>query len=616
MHTKPLIVVSLAFALVACQSTSPTEQDQSQRVANRPVTTPKTQTKPNPYQDILKAVSRLRDRPWKRPVTLEAVDVQVLPVPKDKRSPQKLERQRVAQMLVNQPAGLEPVPWTLHRVAQVDPKANIIRYAKQHADVEALKRAIFFAGVEALDQQYDTTRKSPRSFDEQRAQNMAHLASPMFALALYDLQKKYPKITATELANRPELVRQHGWLGEHLKAMETNRQWSSQLQTHRMNFALGLATAMYRAQGWSGVELIRAQLPQGTLQVSNPSSWMGAQALGQWSMPDAWQKQMGQQGWFVEHRGQLGPMLFSFWLGRDEQFYREAMMLPLTLQADQYMIYRKQDHRALIWLMQWDTPSWASSVKKTIESIIAKQKLAKKANAKDKTPQIEVLQDGVMTAIIIHTDGASVPDVKPSLKARVTYSKTENFPVTYVPAHLDRWAAGMTRSTFDAKRAQWVDPMVKLQAKLDAVPKSWKIQLNRRGSLRWYARGKAEMIQLVLELSKPLESPFDSKAYAKQLQTNLTKSLSEAKVSHFKRIKHNLGPAYEVTIDGKLGGKATRLSIWHIAHDGYLLTLSATAPPKRHAAVSQVAAKILPTLSSTSQSTPKAKGIQQFKVEP
>ena len=114
--------------LVACQgsSKSPVSQNRQTDLSSPPQKTPSKKAQ-SPYVSVLADVARIRDRPWKQKVTLEAVDVAQLS--QVAVSTHDVERQRIASMLFGQKTALTSSTWSTHVVAQSDDARHVVRYA-------------------------------------------------------------------------------------------------------------------------------------------------------------------------------------------------------------------------------------------------------------------------------------------------------------------------------------------------------------------------------------------------------------------------------------------------------------------------------------------------------
>ena len=198
-------------------------------------------------EELLIDVPAIRDRPWKTPPKLVPLDISSL------TPSSSLPTSALGPLLG---LDLTPAPWPLDSLAVVN--GGQVHYASRHSDARALERAVFFATAQALDAQYAPAGAARA---DALAQGVRARASALFALSLWELRKDHPTLSMQTLAQRPELVHQADtWVSGVLARRDAS--WGTHLNAGQARLGLGLASAMARAQGWSGVELLQAQAPR------------------------------------------------------------------------------------------------------------------------------------------------------------------------------------------------------------------------------------------------------------------------------------------------------------------------------------------------------------------
>ena len=531
----------------------------------------------------------LRDRPWKARPVLVAQDT-------DRLTPAAPEAPNSLGPFLG--LDLQATSWPLDTLAML--RDGQVHYAARHPDASALKRAVFFAAVEALDAQYAPEEGSQEASGAR--------AGGMFTLALWQLQRTHPKLTLEVLAQRPELARRDPAVAAMLRPEDTS--WGAHLNASRARLGLGLASAMARAQGWGGVELLQAQSPQDTLGLMQPAAWMAGQDPAQWVWSGTWLKAAEAAGWVPSEQPALGPLVLEYWLERHPQVTSQvAATLPLGLQAQQARVFAHPKGRALVWMMQWKTPHWANEAKRLFESMAGTYEV--------QGQRMQVHASGLMTALVVRPTSASwlaPPQMNALFDTRVRYPTSNRFALTYSAPLLDRLLSGAEHSTL--QEGTWRDPDVGLSADVSALGQGWKVQKNTKGGLRWYARADDGMIQLSLEVFDPLGPAWGSPQSIDPIVQNLLGALPQGALVSKKAIKHPIGEGVEMVFTSKAQGVASTWSVWILEYNGALVTLSASSTTPSHGVVSQLAARVLQGLKGVDSKSSETSGHINIQVDP
>lgn len=495
------------------------------------------------------------------------------------------------------------------RLARFEPKLGQILYASQHDDERALEAAIVAELAVALRWQHFGSSDAPcAGVDQCLAGWISDQAHVQFVLAMDEAEQRSPNaITAQQLAERPELVRQLPAYGQALASLERRETLSAFLEVMPAREGLGLATALYRAQGWNALELLASQSPGSTTLIAQPSRWMGGEDVGRWSWPAQTKAQLKAQGFELEHQGHVGAALLGAWIAADERSRIDALQLMGLMREDGVQVWRRgDDARLLVWVMHWQSPTIAQQAQLVLERALRHHSPSLKASS----PQI--ITQGLSSIFVLSPQGQSLSSISELGQARVVFPPREGaIPLKYEPALMDQLFAAPAKTSYT--QGQWVDPTLGLEMTLGSLAKQgWDVQINHRPGVRWYARTDSSVAQLHVELSEVFGPEFSAQAYQDKLKASLSTSAAGVSEVTLKAFEHPLGPGYEITVDAG----QRRWMVWHIAHEQLRLTLSVEAEQRRFAQDSQQVVALLPTLkSSHDHADSDDVGIINFKIE-
>ena len=623
--TRHLLCLALTTALGcgACRAAAPQPASgaaaASPLAAAAPATSPPLTLDASKQAALVARASALRDLDFQGPSpTFEAVAASHLPTPAA-TWPEPVQREvaLLGQLLWGQAWRWQGLGSPGEHLASYDPATHRLRYAASHPDEAAVSDAILAALARAL----VAPRVSPQgpcvSVDHCLARWVSEQAHAQLVRALHEASAAYPELDVDRLAQRPELVRALPRYGAALDALERAPGPQAHVEAMLMREGLGLATAMLRAQRYSGLDLLTTEALPSTILVAQPQRWMRGESAGRWLWPSASVAAMEGQGMVLEHQGRGGAALMTLWAGEGVARF-DARHIWGALREDALQVWRRPGGgQALIWAAQWQSPAHAAMMAQVLRR--AAQQHASPAS--DSPGEHELLHQGLYTALVVWRGQPRGPLDLSALLAgtRVTFEPREDaLTLRYTPALLDRLVEAAQGASL-SERDRWSAPGLGLTMELGALRSAgWDVQLNRQPGVAWYARSQGQLIQLHVE-ARELDSPgFESAAAQDRLRQQLTQSAAGLSVTALRPFKHALGPAYELDLEA--GDR--RWMMWHIAHGEVRLTLSVEAQAPQLLAASKLALELLPTLAAQADASPAEparddpEGVLRFQVEP
>lgn len=611
-HSKTVALCAMlvtALGCGACRATS------SQAPAQTPIKD--DASSPSPQADasmklepLMARVAKWQDREFKAPIKLVAMPAKTLEPSARWSAATAREAALLGTMLWGDKAAITQPVLVRERLARFDPELGQLQYASQHEDERALKDAIIAALATALRWQHFGSSPAPcAGVDQCLASWISDQAHVQFVLAMEEAERASSgRITAAQLAQRPELVRQLPIYGQGLTSLEQRASLNSFLEVMPAREGLGLATALYRAQGLNALELLASQPLGSTTLIAQPARWMSGEDVGRWSWPQETAQQLKGQGYELEHQGRAGAALLGAWVAAKQALRVDALQLMGLLREDGLQVWRRADgERFLIWVMHWQSPAIAQQAQLVLESALQHHGAALKGSS------VQLITEGLSSILTLSPQDQRPVQASEFAAARVVFPPREGaIPLKYEPALMDQLLGAPAQTTY--AQGQWIDSTLGLEMTLGTLAqKGWDVQINRRPGVRWYARTGSSVAQLHLELAELFGPEFSSSAYQDKLTASLRTSAAGVSSVTIKAFDHPLGPGYELNVDAG----PRRWMVWHIAHDQLRLTLSVEAEQGRFAQDSQQVVALLPTLkSSHAPSTAHDDdGVINFKIE-
>lgn len=602
------ILSSWVFLAVGCETPKSVDPSTSTAEKAPPETTRAAALSEAQIARLIERAEKARDRPLQtRPsfVAVERLD--------EPTGPQPAAGELLGRTLFDFGDAREHVdprpPYA--RIARFEPDANRIVYAPGTHDQQQVSVALIAALVSAIDAQNFEAPPAASSWDEALTQAVVREATVLFSLASDLLAQHHPDISIDLLARRPELVTNLPYLGDWMayepaSSAATSEQpgvLSQRIQRFVTRQAWQLAAALYRSNGWSGVELAGAMRPAQTADIVRPDQWMRGAPVGQWTWPEEVADARNKPDAPRPHRGSVGPALISIWL-EDVVDARLTQSLFAGYLSDAYRYYEdgsKPASARFEWLLLWDSPSSASQVAAAFE-----QRLRARFGAHDgaqSTGRFSVSVEGLTVGVIIEA-GADSQERRQARRARATHLLKQHsvdlmprtpLPTTFVPTRRDALAA----STSALNERVWQDSAANLRMDLTPLGQQWRVQRPDAGTLRWFAsHPDGALLQLSVELDNPLGPDFESTQYREKIRDAFTQSLDEPTVEFLRGNDAKLSgalddPGLVLRLRGRLNQQHRSLQLWQFHRGDLLVTYSLQAPPESFLAHLEKATAIL-----------------------
>ncbi len=518
------------------------------------------------------------------------------------------DRAFLLEHLFGTTAQAPPTGDPLTSLATFDAESNTIRY-REGETIEDTERAIFSAIVRAIDIGQFDAPSTPDSWDAYLAQETAKGATGAFAIAAR-AASNVDGLDAKMLARRPELVTRLDAVTFMVQPpSEASKRTISTRERHFIRReAWTLAAALYRANGWSGVELGWLMSPRHSADVVQPGNWLSGEPVAQWEWPDAGDDEPARAG-------RVGAAVTSLWLSNTVSA-GALRTLFAGWTSDQYRYWSETDERParLEWLTLWDSPGSASQVTKAFELTLRER------FPTDPEANFVVFQKGLKVGVILSEEPPEQRKerAKMLLDAKVQFEPRQGLPISFVPTRSDVIARKAGEATLEEQ--QWSDPASGLQMNLASLAE-WKIDRPKDSAVRWFARGpNGALTQLTMEMRDPLGPEFGSNEYRDDLRDAFTKTMADTEISGISNVEMSFGRTLQATVSGALEGSPTKIRFWHFKIDDLIFTYSYQAPVATFAEHAEKARIVIESteLQSSDSGTDEAgegSGIIEFEVE-
>jgi hypothetical protein len=494
-------------------------------------------------------------------------------------------------------------------LAVFDRDSDTIRYMIAESEAET-QRAVFAAVVQAIDSEHFEELEDATTWDGYLARQTAKGSTTAFARvadAVADLDDVDPSL----VARRPELVARIDGVDDIVAPTgEANRGSISALErefTQRESWTL--AAALYRANGWSGVELAGLMPPTRSADVVQPGNWLSGEPSARWTWPE-------DQARSADREGHVGAAVTAFWLSKTVSS-TALRTLFAGWTSDRYRHWNATDARParFEWLTLWDSPGSASQVTKAFE-LTLRERFPAEPDA-----HYVVFQKGLKVGVIISEEPPEQrrARAKEILEAKVQFAAREGLPVSFVPTRSDIVAERVAEATLEANT--WSDPASGLEMDLSPL-NEWKVDRPEGSAVRWFARGEhGALVQLTMEMHDPLGPEFGGAAYRNELRNAFTQTVEDANISGISNVELQFGRTLQATVDGTFEGTPTRIRFWHFKVDDLIFTYSFQAPSEAFGKYIDPASAIIQStrreaaVRSEDREGERGKGIIEFEVE-
>ena len=588
-------------------------------------------------EEMVAAIEKLRDRSFKKPPTWKAREGELhqasQPLP-DRIASERHTLNRVLFNLDDQnPEGLAS---HLERVADYDADSHTIVFRRDYPSQGTLEVAVVVALVEALDAQHFDARPAATSWDEYLGKFAGLQADQLLVAAAYLAAERVDEtgLTLDQIAKRPELSLELAPLADHLgrdrpdkgEVVQSGGELRNRLTAFTQREGLALGAALYRSNGWSGVELLTSFQPESTADAVRPDRWMAGEGLGHcdWSK-DSWPDEHE-----LESEGRVGPGIIAIWLG---QKFRPQLARTV------YSGWRSDNYRfgkpgadsdasssgwRFEWVSQWDTPTSARQIARAFEKILALEYDAPASGSHT----YQVVRTGLKVGVLVRkTSGAS--DESKSRESssndtgfvsscRVKYEPRRKLPTSFIPTRSEAFRVAATRAELDGMT--WSDPASGLSTNLSPVS-DWKTRLSRTLPLRWFAKDGDVLLQMTTELDNPLDAAFGTDDYLAALEDSFTGSFADADFENHGAQTRPFEQTLRFSVSGKKGEREWLLEAWQFEHGDVIATLSLQGPKSQVEKRLETTERIIESIEKTG-TTPgderkrsKSKGTIEYEIE-
>ena len=531
-----------------------------------------------------------RDQPFARGVVFAPLPLEALPP----QEPVAAGLQAQADLLTTRfaPGDGAPLGHRRFEVARYDAPSDSVQYAAGTRDQATLKLALVGALVDALHARRWPVVSKPEALDAALAHTLVPHGSATLLMLLYHLQRAgHPEVTLTQLTAQPAYLRAHP---ELFPPLLLPRQGQGGWDTHLGG--LELVGALWRSQGWTGVEMALAQPPEETRFLAQPERWMAGDGAAVWR----WPKGVVEAAW----PGYSPKLTFSpgllWWQSLVCTHQTEALGLgqddAQAWIADTLTVYTHPTHGARqIWLLHWSTQEAASRAAALLSLAMKAQGLVG-----------EVAAAQTKTVVLLRPQAPEVPSeptlgLLMALSQQVTLSvpPREGFALPYVPTPQERLEGNQRAMTLDRGLGMWRAPDLGVSVSLEALA-GYEVQMTRQDeTLRWWARAPdgQTMVQLGMAAVGPLYADFSSKAYGPQFEESFGQvglkntTLTRVRQTPIPSLGESKGWAMEMAFEQ--GGQPQRVhTLYFPTKDEEIVgMLSVTTTPERSgAAVALMAA--------------------------
>lgn len=596
-----LAVLTALIAAVGCETSKPAEREAENNEAED-ATSLNT-------DEILSAAQHARDRELDEPPDFERVDsVKMLPELPTPPAAVVEERALLAENLFGDRADDSVVALPFQRAARYDAKSHTIKYVNGKTN-ESTRKALFAAVVRAIDANQMEKAPEARGWDEYLARRAARESTVAFSLAS-EAAKTRDDVTPELMAARPDLVTELDDFRDFFGADPKHATGSlSQLERQFIvREAWTLSAALYRANGWSGVELAHLMPPDRSADVVQPGNWMSGEPIAAWNWPET-------EGSTASAAGTVGAAATSFWLANTVS---NSVLRTLFAGwvSDAYRLWPATETRPerFEWLTLWDSPGSASQVTKAFELTLRER------FPNEPESHFVVFQKGLKVGVIISDESAEQrrDRARRLLSTKVQFQSREGLPLEFEPTRLDVLAR--KRANAKVVDGTWTDPASGLAMSMEPLD-AWKLDEPKASTVRWFARhSSGALIQLTMEIENPLGPDFGEDAYREELRKAFGKTVQEAGMSGISSTEMTFGRALTATVTGELDGQKTKLKFWHFKIGDLVFTYSYQAPAAAFGEYVDAARAVIDSADVGQESTKPSKtdaseGIIEFEVE-
>jgi len=371
------------------------------------------------------------------------------------------------------------------------------------------------------------------------------------------------------LARRPDLAERVGGVGALLAGE------GDVLGRAVMRESLALGAALFRAQGWAGVEWGRSEGGKRSLDVVRPDRWLSGDGEATWQWPSEFEDVQAARRWELAGEGSVGPLLASVWL-EGVLDARGARSIFGAWLADAYRVYEGpgEEGQAFVWLTAWRTPHEAQQVAQAMERALL-ERLGREA----RTGRMRVAVQG-LNVVLTSYESAQDPEllddeIEALAGAAVAFLPEEPAPLRFEPTTYERYVEVAEGATLEG--STWIDPGAGWKMSLGAL-EGWTVQKSDEVHVRWFATHEdGSLVQWTAELVDPLGPAFGSPAYVDQLTETFAASVKDSE-PQIVIAPSEAGPRVQLLASGKVEEQEIELRLWQWERGEVIVSYSVQEP--------------------------------------
>jgi hypothetical protein len=411
-------------------------------------------------------------------------------------------------------------------------------------DPAVREQAVLLALLRGLDAQHAPDAPAPDTWDAWLAAESLRLGPAYFALTVLQASDVRDELSAEQVATFPGVAAQ-------LPVADTMFDPADSIAERAATFGPrqghGLAAAMYRASGWSGVEMLWHDQPNTTAWIVRPDRWLAGDGVGDWEWPKIPTEIRKKDGWSLDGEGRIGPAITSLFLSTAVGPAR-ARIVYVNWLADTYRTWTKGDDWLFEWATMWATPTAAEEFVAAAERALQKQ---------GRDGRFAVLRQGTTVAILGSNADADLDRHATSVVAmRPKFTPRDPGMLRFVPTPADVAADGIAEAALDDD--VWSDPYLGIT--IDTTPvASWDLRRANELSLRWFARQDGALVQFSTELPRPLAPELADDAWRDHVVEGFRKTVPDLKVVRAERADFAGRKGWSFELEGTIDGRASRV---------------------------------------------------------
>ncbi len=580
--------------------------------------------------ELMAATEHLRDRSFRTHPGWRTRDGALEPPPTCRGETYEQETSLLGRILFGLDDATPVAPVTAFRkLAYFDSNSGEIVFRRDASSARKLEVAVVMALVEALDAQHFEPIPRVSTLDGCLARTAARDADKLMVAAAHVASEgQPPRNVLRQLAEQPGRSLAIEPLGDYLRRADkgpeapvgSHAELAKRLTTFLLREGLSLGAAFYRANGWSGVELLHSFQPDSTADIVRPDRWMQGRALGDWSWPG---DSPLDESKAATRSGRAGPAMIAAWLS--QKFRPDlARTVYSGWRSDAFRYGTAESEQGdteawrFEWISQWDAPSSARQIAAGFEKLLGDHY----ETSGDDVATYTVVRAGLKVGVAVESaaqpaDSNWPTDATYLTAAKVQYTPRDPLPTTFQPTRTVRFRQTATDATLD--NSIWEDPASELMVDLGVVS-DWEIRLSRTLPLRWFAKRDNYVLQMTTELANPFGPDFGSDAYMADLEEAFTASIRNSTFTPREMSETPISERIQFQVEGQKSDQSWRLAAWQVRHGDVIVTISLQGPTDTFDSKVHSARTVVESLEATGKppqgvSTEDNEGSIEYEIE-